>query len=321
MEESSTKGSIVAFGRVMEWVSYPSNLLSDYAKRRIEKYLSKLSMLEGGSHALPIIEFSLHAATSGPTKLLMVTNCVRCKKRVEKELGASLEKHKPGSQHFCSTSCAGKQRQINRKKQFQIIKEARPKLLSKICLHCAKPFAVQNRPIYREKKFCSFKCRGQWVYRNMPHAGVALLNRKQRPKKPKILKGRKGHKNPTWLLDCIRANLLKRRTVYHASLLAALSLNQEQADVRMAVEGKTIFVDIVLPESKVIIEVDGADHAKMDKRQKDKERDAKLLSQGFSVFRVWNWDIAENLAQVVESIRAFTTSKLPRTKTFSPKEF
>jgi very-short-patch-repair endonuclease len=64
--------------------------------------------------------------------------------------------------------------------------------------------------------------------------------------------------------------------------------------------GKYI-VDFVCFESKIIIEVDGGQHS--IEREKDKERDEWLKSQGFKVLRFWNNEVLTNIEGVLEVIR------------------
>lgn len=49
-------------------------------------------------------------------------------------------------------------------------------------------------------------------------------------------------------------------------------------------------VDFVNFEKKVVIEVDGGQHADADEALKDKRRDNWLISQGFEVLRFWDND-------------------------------
>jgi len=60
-------------------------------------------------------------------------------------------------------------------------------------------------------------------------------------------------------------------------------------------------VDFVSFEKRIVIELDGGQHA-MDK-DKDQERDRVLKDNGFTVLRFWNNDIFENIEGVLEAIR------------------
>jgi very-short-patch-repair endonuclease len=60
-------------------------------------------------------------------------------------------------------------------------------------------------------------------------------------------------------------------------------------------------VDFVCFEKKLIIELDGGQHAQA--REKDCERDKKLLEKGYTVLRFWNNEVLENLSGVLAVIR------------------
>jgi very-short-patch-repair endonuclease len=71
---------------------------------------------------------------------------------------------------------------------------------------------------------------------------------------------------------------------------------------RQAVMGRYI-VDFVCHERRLIIEVDGGQHAL---RQRDVVRTAWLESQGYRVLRFWNNEVIENL----EGVRVLIFSAL-----------
>ncbi len=60
-------------------------------------------------------------------------------------------------------------------------------------------------------------------------------------------------------------------------------------------------VDFVAFESRLVIEVDGGQHAE-DGKDNDMRRDAWLSSQGFTVLRFWNNEVLQNLEGVLETI-------------------
>jgi len=68
-------------------------------------------------------------------------------------------------------------------------------------------------------------------------------------------------------------------------------------------------VDFVNFEKRVVIELDGGQHA--IEKDTDKERDAWLKAQGFKVLRFWNNDISQNLEGVLEVIRKRLISPSP----------
>jgi len=58
-------------------------------------------------------------------------------------------------------------------------------------------------------------------------------------------------------------------------------------------------VDFVCHERRLIIEVDGGQHADS---QRDRQRDAMLADKGYRTLRFWNSDVFENCAGVLETI-------------------
>ena len=69
---------------------------------------------------------------------------------------------------------------------------------------------------------------------------------------------------------------------------------------RQQIIGRYI-VDFVNFERKLVIELDGSQHAV--EKEKDWKRDHWLQTQGFEVLRYWNNEIFENLEGVLEVIR------------------
>ena len=55
-------------------------------------------------------------------------------------------------------------------------------------------------------------------------------------------------------------------------------------------------VDFLCEEARVIVEVDGGQHAELVKQ--DAERTAWLQAQGYEVMRFWNCDVLQNIAGV-----------------------
>ena len=60
-------------------------------------------------------------------------------------------------------------------------------------------------------------------------------------------------------------------------------------------------VDFLSFEKRIIIELDGGQHA--ENRQEDRERDRFLTQAGFKILRFWNNEVLENLDGVLERIR------------------
>ncbi|HEY2154148.1 MAG TPA: DUF559 domain-containing protein [Isosphaeraceae bacterium] len=68
-------------------------------------------------------------------------------------------------------------------------------------------------------------------------------------------------------------------------------------------------VDFFCPECRLIIELDGGQHAAQ--RQKDAERTAWLSSRGYRVLRFWNYQIFEELDPILEAIGLALTTPHP----------
>lgn len=63
----------------------------------------------------------------------------------------------------------------------------------------------------------------------------------------------------------------------------------------------TYIVDFACLQKKVLIELDGGQHA--ESAPDDQVRDAWLKAEGYAVLRFWNHEVFENIDGVVEAIR------------------
>ena len=61
-------------------------------------------------------------------------------------------------------------------------------------------------------------------------------------------------------------------------------------------------VDFVCFERKIIIELDGGQHAQTEQMQRDKERDRWFERQGYEVLRFWDNEVLKNTRGVLEVI-------------------
>ena len=64
---------------------------------------------------------------------------------------------------------------------------------------------------------------------------------------------------------------------------------------------ENLIVDFVNFEKRIVIEVDGGQHAVQ--KTKDRKRDKQLRDMGFKVLRFWNNEVIENTDEVLEYIR------------------
>jgi very-short-patch-repair endonuclease len=72
---------------------------------------------------------------------------------------------------------------------------------------------------------------------------------------------------------------------------------------------KRFIVDFICFEKKVIIELDGGQHALQ--KDKDLQRDKWFEEQGFTVLRFWDNDVLTNIEGVLEVIRKSLLSPSP----------
>jgi very-short-patch-repair endonuclease len=74
--------------------------------------------------------------------------------------------------------------------------------------------------------------------------------------------------------------------------------------------GKYI-VDFICFEKKLIIELDGGQHAMLSEKQKDIERNKWFEAQGYRVLRFWDDEVLMNTQGVLEVIRTYCFSHPP----------
>ena len=97
-------------------------------------------------------------------------------------------------------------------------------------------------------------------------------------------------------------SLRKNSTIAETKLWNKLRSRQlEGIKFRRQQPIKNDIVDFASFEKRVIIELDGGQHA--NQKLKDKKRDKRFTEDGFTVFRFWNNDILENIEAVLEIFR------------------
>lgn len=69
--------------------------------------------------------------------------------------------------------------------------------------------------------------------------------------------------------------------------------------------------DFICYEKKIIIELDGGQHARKRNELEDKKRDEWMKSQGFKILRIWNNEVLQNLEEVLETIAGECESPSP----------
>ena len=75
------------------------------------------------------------------------------------------------------------------------------------------------------------------------------------------------------------------------------------------------YVDFVCRERRLIIELDGGQHAES---RDDRHRDRVLCALGYRVIRIWNNDVIENLDGVLQTLLS-ELEKQPLTPALSPQ--
>lgn len=61
-------------------------------------------------------------------------------------------------------------------------------------------------------------------------------------------------------------------------------------------------VDFACPEHKIVVEVDGSQHARDDAADYDKLRTVRLKQDGWTVLRFWNDDVLKDIDNVCQHI-------------------
>ncbi|MFZ2525810.1 MAG: endonuclease domain-containing protein [Candidatus Ferrigenium altingense] len=75
-------------------------------------------------------------------------------------------------------------------------------------------------------------------------------------------------------------------------------------------------VDFVCLEEKLVIELDGGQHA--ENIEYDKARDSWLRSEGYTVLRFWNNELMNEMEGVLEQIRLALSNEAVHSETLSP---
>jgi very-short-patch-repair endonuclease len=100
----------------------------------------------------------------------------------------------------------------------------------------------------------------------------------------------------------IAKNLRKRPTEAEQFLWKHLRARQLEGLKFRRQEPIDIYTaDFVCYERRIVIEVDGGQHA--PEKEKDTKRDKWLKAQGFKVLRFWNNEVLKNMDGVLEVIR------------------
>ena len=101
----------------------------------------------------------------------------------------------------------------------------------------------------------------------------------------------------------INARSLRKRQTRAEELLwrNLRARHLDDAKFRRQVPIGDYIVDFISFEKKIVIELDGGQHAATTTR--DAERDAWLQGRGYSVLRFWDNEVFQNMESVLEVIR------------------
>ena len=99
-----------------------------------------------------------------------------------------------------------------------------------------------------------------------------------------------------------RARALRKNQTDAESRLWRLLRNRQVAGAkfRRQVPIDKYIVDFVCMENKLIIELDGGQHA--EAKEYDEQRTRELEKRGFQVIRFWNHEVLENMEGVFDSL-------------------
>ncbi len=91
----------------------------------------------------------------------------------------------------------------------------------------------------------------------------------------------------------VAADLEKRHIKFHT-----------QEPIYLAEIDKVIFADFILPKGKILLEIDGNYHSKLNQRTEDLIRDAYLKARGYTVVRFGNDEVGnERYEAIIQCFR------------------
>ena len=101
------------------------------------------------------------------------------------------------------------------------------------------------------------------------------------------------------------AKKLRRKSIRAEALLWSRLRSKQMNGIKFRRQQPVakFIVDFVSFDKRIIIELDGGQHASEDVKAKDDKRDRFLSENGFKVLRFWDNEVFENLEGVLETIR------------------
>lgn len=207
-----------------------------------------------------------------------------------------------------------------------------PPQIKTACTECASPVTITTkgqRDSYRRsgRAYCSDVCRDSWVARdrsqrmartNRVHASARMKARnpmasdESRSKMAATLRGM-GHR------PRVRGGNGSGPTEPQRALSDLLGWPVEVVvPTGQRVKGgppSHYKIDVGNPAAKVAVEIDGASHASLARRESDQRKDAWLRGAGWCVLRFTNEEVMADTAAVAATVLSTTSKWLARTPT------
>ena len=176
-----------------------------------------------------------------------------------------------GSGRFCSSKCARgfstkeKRSLINEKVSLKMTKELKPQ----ICEYCKSEFLN-----CRTRKTCSVSCGRKLTWSDNEY--------KQKMSNISSINAKKQHENKTGFGWKSR----KKLEPSYPESIAIKILNESGIKYEREFNLEKYFVDFVLIDYMIAIEIDGQQHKKPERKFIDDKKDEILKSKGFKIYRI-----------------------------------
>jgi len=195
-----------------------------------------------------------------------------------------------GSGRFCSKECSkgfstkGKRSSINERISKKLTKEK----IFKVCKNCQQIFEDVRRK--KKQEFCSNSCSLKYKWKNEEY--------KEDMSKMSSKLATKRHLNKDNSFGWKSRNKIKPS--YPESIAINFFVSNDINFIREFKEGK-YFIDFILPDEKIAIEIDGGQHNKAERKKTDLEKDIHLKSKGWNIFRIKypSENIKEELSKIL----------------------